>query len=271
MIPILEFREILQRFIPQDSRPVLIYSGLWYLGRSFSEPFSQLPGRLLDLVLDLVGTKRTLLMPTHSSGFKNGTINLDIEPSQTGALSETFRNAPGTLRTASSFFSFAAQGPDAQMLSDLRPKEDWGQGSVLEWVEENDAHLVMIGESWDACSLKHRAEWLSKVPYRYRKTFLGEMIKAGKRETLNECLFVRSLNPTVENVWGDLGPMFAAGGMQAVAFGGGQLAHMNAKALITQMQVRLADDAYAFTQYAGGGPPAELIGLIERKSERASD
>ena len=145
-----------------------------------------------------------------------------------------------------SWRSILALGPDANYLEQLRPQDAWGDNSIYEWMEKTDAHLVSIGEPWDACSLKHRSEWLSKVSYRYLKEFEGEMIRNGKREPLKERLFVRSLDPLVQNNWSKVSELFKTVGMRSIPLGAAQLAHMNSKALIKVMLERLHEDPFAF-------------------------
>jgi aminoglycoside N3'-acetyltransferase len=242
-----EFREKLARLVGQDDRPLVVYSGLWQIGRSFDAPFVEVPQAILETLHDLAGSRRTLVMPTYTSGFRDGVFDLDSEPSQTGVLTELFRKSPGTLRTASAFFSFAARGPEAEKLAALRPRDAWGDGSVFEWMERENAHMIMVGESWDACSLKHRSEWLAQVPYRYLKEFKGTAIRGGKPEPLTERLFVRSLDPLVENIWHGIAPLFEAHGMGSFPIGGGHAAHMDAQELMKAMLGRLREDPFAFS------------------------
>jgi len=63
-----ELRSILVRLLPPDQRPVVVYSGIYSISRIFSSPREELPGKILDMVLDVTGS-RTLLMPTYTNGY----------------------------------------------------------------------------------------------------------------------------------------------------------------------------------------------------------
>jgi aminoglycoside 3-N-acetyltransferase len=247
MIDTSELKSLLKSFIPDDDKPIIIYSGLWYIGRAINIPFRDLPNVTLETLFELAGSRRTIVMPTYTNGFKNGLIDLDNEPSQTGVLTEIFRKSPGVKRTASAFFSFAAHGPEAAMLENLTPTDAWGDDSIFQWMEERDAHLLTIGEPWEACSLKHRSEWITQVPYRYLKEFKGKMIRKGKTVPLTERLFVRSLDPEVDIIWHNLIRLLESGGMKQTPVGAGHIGHMSSRQMLNVLVQKLKVDPFAFT------------------------
>jgi hypothetical protein len=73
------------------------------------------------------------------------------------------------------------------------------------------------------------------------------MIRGGKPEPLTERLFVRSLDPLVENIWHGIVPLFEAHGMRSFPIGGGHAAHMDAQELMKAMLGRLREDPFAFS------------------------
>lgn len=241
-----EIREILKSFLGDDRRPVLAYTGLLGLASVLPGAHEQLPSSLLDLLVEVVGSHRSLLMPTYTNGFRDGLIDLDHEPCNTGMINQLFRLKPGVRRTASAYWSFAVQGPQAEEVASLRPIDAWGEGSLFEWVEQKDAHLLMLGVPWSLCSFLHRVEWLVQVPYRYPKTFSGQMIRNGKRQSLEETLFVRFLDPLAENQWSGIDAYLEAGGMRRVCLGRGQISHMRAQALLASLVPILRRDPFAF-------------------------
>jgi aminoglycoside 3-N-acetyltransferase len=101
---------------------------------------------------------------------------------------------------------------------------------------------------WYMCSYLHRVEWNVRVPYRYLKTFKGEMVRDGKREPLTETLFVRSLEPSAENVWPGLDGYLAAGGMRSLSLGRGQLAETGARSLVESLVPVARRDPFAFVK-----------------------
>ena len=223
--------DILRALLPDRSRPAVVYCGLFAISRSLPPPVEALPAAVLDCILRAVGPARTLLMPTYTGGFRDGRIDLDTAPCTTGMVNERLRQMPGTRRTASAFFSFAAYGPEADDVLALRPEDAWGDGSVFAWIEERDAQLVVLGVPWAMCSFLHRAEWLTRVPYRYQKPFSGVCRRAGAEEQLAERLFVRSLDPLALNTWPSLNELLELHGMRRRVLGRTHFASISAKGL----------------------------------------
>lgn len=243
-----ELVTLLRRMLPDDDRPVLAYTGLFALARAFPPPPEAVPKRVLDSLLEAVGVERTLLLPTYTRGYSDGFIDLDATPCTTGMVNELFRRMPGTRRTRSAFFSFAARGPDASELAELRPAEAWGEGSLFDWVARRNTQVVMLGVPWSMCSFLHYAEWVCNVPYRYRKEFAGECFVEGRREPLVETLFVRSLDPVVENAWPGLDELLAPHGMVSTPIGRSQLASADARAILDAVVPILRRDPFTFVR-----------------------
>ena len=195
-----DFERALQEIIPDDGRAVAVFSALWPIARA-----TRLPAEALCVEISAMLTgfleHRTLMMPTFTSGFKNGLCNLDEEPSTTGALTEHFRGLDGVRRTRSAYFSFAVKGPGADELAALRPPDAWGDGSLYAWLYDNAAHIVTIGVHPTHCSFSHYAEWLRReiIFYRFNREFKGQVIHEGTRETMVESLFLRQNDPSPVN------------------------------------------------------------------------
>jgi aminoglycoside 3-N-acetyltransferase len=245
-----QFRETLVQLLGDDARPVVAYSGLFSIAREFPIAADRLPRALLDALLSAVGPRRTFLMPTYVSGFKNGVLNLDTEPAATGMINECFRTMAGVRRTSSVFWPFSVTGPHAVELVSLRPIDAVGEGSLFEWIETQNAHILMLGVHWHMCSFLHRLEWLAQVPYRYLKTFEGDVIRDGNRSRLRERVFVRSLDPLVENEWPGIESRLAAKGMRSIPVGRGRVAEIGAQPLLAALRPIIEDDPFAFVKNA---------------------
>lgn len=241
---------ILSELLPKDSRPVVTYSGIWNIASAFEGDRKDLVPSTLETLLDAVGRHRTLAMPTYTSGFgTSGTLDLDTTPGFTGAVNESLRLLPDAKRSRSAFFSFASVGPEAAHLQALKPEHVWGAESLFEWIHLRDAHLIMIGVPLHMCSFLHRVEWLGRVPYRYEKSFSGNIILNGNKERLDEKLFVRSYDPMAENIWPEAEALLErAGLMQRRELGRGFVLHINAKALVDRLMKVMKDDPYAFVK-----------------------
>ncbi|HEY1719612.1 MAG TPA: AAC(3) family N-acetyltransferase [Magnetospirillaceae bacterium] len=235
----------LDRMIGTRPNPVVIYTAVWPLGRALGLGGKETLDGVLGTVLDVVGS-RSLAMPAFTHGFRDGFCNLDAEPSITGMLSEAFRLRPGVRRTVSAFFSFAVQGPQADAMVALRPQRAWGEGSLYEWFEQQDATFVLLGAHPTHCSYLHRMEWLiaDKIAYRYPKSFHGRVRHEGNDIGVSEELFVRSLQPVAKNDFTVLTPILVAGGMASEPFGGAPLSVMSARAMRDAFLPRLHADPF---------------------------
>lgn len=245
---LLDLQKSLSSLLPKDSRPVVVYTGLWTLLPGLPSAVSKPAESVLEVLQSVLGTKRTVLMPTYTNGYRNGYLDLDHEPGTTGMINELFRKQPASYRTASVFFSFAAQGPMAESLGSLRPKDVWGEGSLFEWIEAENAYLLMLGVPLQMCSFLHRFEWNAQVPYRYKKDFVGKILLRGREESLNERLYVRSLDPVAENSWPNLEEGLKSQWLVKSAFGRGSLILTDAKSLSRVVMGRLSVDPYSFVK-----------------------
>lgn len=228
-----KLRETITKLIDSDNKPVVVYAALWPFMKTLELPLEEIPVSVLNLLIKIIGSDRSLLMPTFASGYKDGICNLDEEPSTTGVLSELFRKYPLSRRTLSAFFSFNILGPHTKEVICLQPKDIWGDGSLYEWMEKQDVHFLMLGTHPTHCSYLHRMEWLNedKITYRYRKTFTGTLIRDGERIPMMENLFVRSLTPPVINDFTVILSYLRRGGMSAIILDGVHVAHMRAKSM----------------------------------------
>jgi len=145
--------------------------------------------------------ERTLLMPTFTTGYKDGKLNLDYAPSSTGIITESFRLRKGIFRSCSAFFSFSVRGDEKGEIMMLRPRDAWGNGSIYHWMELNNARVINFGTHPTHSSYFHRLEWLARdyINYRIEKLFSGELTLNGKSFNLTESLFVRESLRHIQN------------------------------------------------------------------------
>jgi aminoglycoside 3-N-acetyltransferase len=127
--------------------------------------FGYLPGgpaAMVQALLDVLGPRGTLVLPTHSNCVL-GTPPYDplTSPSNTGAVTEYFRKLPGVVRGAHPTHSVAALGPRAVELTsaqraDRTPMDRegfWGRlcdlgGDVLLLCPIRSATVFHAGEAW---------------------------------------------------------------------------------------------------------------------------
>ncbi len=219
-------KQTLQEFAIKD-KPLVVFSAMFPFMRYLGGNADGFCTELIDILQE---NSASLFMPTFVS-FSGDVCNLDTEVSTTGALTEIFRKRSDTERTLSAFFPFSVSGDDRDEVCALEPADAWGDSSLYEWFEQNDAYILTLGCHTTHCSFTHRVEWLCKeiITYRYDKDFVNKIIYKGKERLLNERLFVRQLEPEPVNDWTWATNTFLRNGMQIVNIEGIKLSLMNAK------------------------------------------
>lgn len=244
-----DLKKNLNEIIGRDNAPIAVFSALWPLLRASRLPGDALSAKVLGALKDIAGD-RTLLMPAFAAGFRDGVCNLDESPSQTGALSEYFRTQDDTRRTVCPFFSFAVSGKYADEMVALRPKDAWGQGSLYEWMYNNNVRIVTIGTHPTHCSFTHYAEWLMRehISYRYSKEFSGNIIHEGKSFDVKFNMFVRCLEPSVENDFTWLLGEYKKHGMDHRVIDGVSISAIDARAKIDLITEIMQQDPLALVK-----------------------
>jgi aminoglycoside N3'-acetyltransferase len=209
-----ELQSSMAALVGQDDRPIVVYGALWPIMREMRRNDSAAVDEILEAVIQ-VAAGRDLLMPSFAEGYRDGVCNLDEAPASTGVLSEHFRRRPESLRTLSAYYSFNVLGSAKPELGGLMPLDAWGEGSVYDWMEQRNARFLMLGTHPTHCSYLHRLEWLvrEQLPYRYRKPFIGTLIRGGEPIPCEETLYVRSLTPPAKNDFTVLLPVLREAGM----------------------------------------------------------
>lgn len=211
-----------------QDKPIVVYSAMFPFMRYMQNNPQDFCGELIEI---LINNSASVFMPTFTNGFKDGFCNLDTEKSTTGSLTEIFRKRDSVKRTLSAFFSFGVIGEAQKETVNLKAKHAWGEGSLYEWFEQEDAQILTIGTHPTHCSFTHRAEWHCKdtIPYRYDKTFEGTVIRDGEKIHLTETLLVRNLNPSPINDWTWAVNDFINDGMKIISVNNIQISKISAK------------------------------------------
>jgi len=126
-----ELGDELARHLPPDTEIVMVHSSLDGLQPMYSGDFRE----VLDALIDLCGTHRTLAMPAFFFGgrtldpiayFRERPVfDVRRQPSETGLLTELFRRRKGVRRSLHPVHSVIALGPQADDSPTEKPALDY--------------------------------------------------------------------------------------------------------------------------------------------------
>lgn len=104
-------------------------------------------------------------------------------PTSLGAIPESFRTWPGTLRSSHPLESVCARGPVAEDVVAVHPFEfSEGEGTPFDKLHEFEARILLLGVGFNRCTALHFAETLSSR--RRTTTVRFPCWRQGKREWL---------------------------------------------------------------------------------------
>ena len=164
-------RDQIRSVLPKEPSVAVIHSDL----SKFRVKDKNFIWSILYAVGALADEGWTLLFPSFTFSFCSGKFfSSKKSPSETGILADkVLLNFPDARRTAAPIYSFVSLGEKTALINRLLPKTTFGLGSVFEWLEKQNAQVVMLGCDWKYCTQFHRYEELAAVKYREFKTFEG--------------------------------------------------------------------------------------------------
>ena len=244
------FRRDLLEVMPASADVILLHSGLFGFANRLPVAAREIPGIVLDVLDDIIGPSRTLVMPTYFFGFPRVRVFDDVTTRpDTGVIAERFLNRPDVRRSAQPMNSYAVLGPRAEELLARPCTTAWGKDGIMAWFYEVDARFVSLGVgSLLSCSYYHMAEQWEGVPYRYFKRFIGERRHDGAVVgACSEVMYVRPLGYTFDFLGVPVDELMDARGLKArpAEAGGVMMESMSMRDIIHTSQEILRDDMYA--------------------------
>ena len=149
---------------------------------------------IYDTLLDL-GIP-TICFPTYTFSFcNNQNFNVDTSKSQMGALNEYARMSENSIRSLDPLMSIAVTGNNTDLVADVS-QLSIGADSTFDRIRRlPNVKFLFLGVDLGACfTYMHYLEWGARVPYRYDRTFSGQVIAGEKTSTIDQDLFVRYNN-----------------------------------------------------------------------------
>ena len=154
---------------------LLVHSAIQFLGRPQGGIEMYLQALSAALKLPTYGTLAT---PAFNFGFAHGQV---YDPARTpaegmGVFSEFVRQQPAALRTRHPMQSLAVIGKHAAELARRDTPSAFDPGSAFARLLELDFKLLLLGADIQAASIVHYSEQRANVPYRYWKSFPGQIV-----------------------------------------------------------------------------------------------
>ena len=186
MIKEKDFKIALDQVIKDDDDVIVLYSGIYSFINNLNfdtKSTVKLPERILKLIEEKVGKKRTLFLPSFTGKFYNKFGFYDIEKSidnNNGVLSKEALKR-NYYRTRQPIHSYLVYG-NISNIRNFKLTTSWGKKSILEFFSKNNARICNLGLPWNkGCAYLHRFEEIYNVPWRYNKKFLCDLKKNGKK------------------------------------------------------------------------------------------
>ncbi|MCG8608658.1 AAC(3) family N-acetyltransferase [bacterium] len=245
LIPTVTFYDIRKSLVGVGIEPgdiVYVAAFMAILGNA-----SSIVDETIDALVDAVGPDGTIVMPTFNFGFCRGeTFDRETTKSTCGVLTEAFRQRPEAKRTVyPPYHSVAAIGRHADEISRIRSTTSFGKDSVFHWLFQKQAKHVLLGCSHaEGVTHLHWLEEMFEVPYRFWKSFHGQIRVDGEIQQGTYLMFARRLDLSVQ--WGDVeifGEEFeAAGFVQEERLGFGKIKSFRLRDFYEFMAPRMQRD-----------------------------
>ena len=152
----------------------------------------------LETILDVIGRKGTLVLPTYNWDFCKG-INFDYIKTQsmTGVLGKVALKRDDFIRTTNPIYSFAAAGKEKNHLYDLKHSSCFGEDSPFSYFHKKNVKYLSIGVDYKFLGFTpvHYVEEKVGVSYRYFKNFKGKYVdNNGNQKDVIYKFFVKDLS-----------------------------------------------------------------------------
>lgn len=178
---------------------VFLSTSLGMLGKPEKvKSFSKISNSLLNSLIEIIGPKGNIFVPTYSYSFgnKRKIFSVNNTKSKLGQFPNFFLKKKSVYRSIDPMISVAGMGSDVKNILFKISDTSYGKNCVFERllkVKNLKCCNVGLGNNW--VPFIHYVDWLNKVPFRYDKYFKGIIIDRNKkRKTYNWHYPVRNLS-----------------------------------------------------------------------------
>ncbi|MGL9621711.1 AAC(3) family N-acetyltransferase [Bradyrhizobium sp. U531] len=159
--------------------------------------YTALSNFVIDVFLEVLGQKGTLMVPTYTYSFGRGhPYDVDTTPSWIGEFPEVFRSRTNAVRSRDPMMSWAAIGPSSQAILRNVSNHCYGTGSAFDNIARANGMICTLGIGLWSATFCHYVERMANVPFRFDKCFRGTIREHGQ-EREEEWIFFAA--PRVSN------------------------------------------------------------------------
>lgn len=154
----------------------------------------ELASLFCDRIFDCIGEEGTLVVPTFTYSFPRREIfDPVLSASRMGTFAEWIRRHPKAKRSLDPCYSVAALGGRADELTESAPENSFGPGCFFDRFMKAGGRIFNL--NFDAGStFVHYVERELRVPYRFDKTFEGEIRLGDTTVQSRSTIWVRYLS-----------------------------------------------------------------------------
>jgi aminoglycoside 3-N-acetyltransferase len=181
---------------------VLIHSNISELYKNLiKENFNFSLNDVLDIFLEHIGPKGTLIFPTFNFTFCKGNFFSSKDTvSEMGSLSELARIRAGENRTWHPVYSFALFGNIPNKEIQKKNYSAYGEDSIFNWLTDVNGKISIINlTDQNSMTYYHHVEEIMNVDWRFHKNFTGDYIDFNdvKKKTTAK-IFVRDISKGIK-------------------------------------------------------------------------
>ncbi len=226
---------------------ILAHSAIFSLGKLASASIADIPAKITETILEVLGSEGTLVVPAFNFAFCKGEAfdrqNTDCRGM--GVFSEYVRTHPRSTRSFHPLQSLAAMGKFAEDICSKDTPSTFDKNGPIGSMIDRQSKLLLLGAPMQSASLVHYLEESFQVPYRYWKEFRGTYINHGQTSDRTYKMYARdlTLNPRLHLAliedW-----LQQAGLIQSAKVGAGVIKACSFRSFLEVTTAKLKEDPY---------------------------
>jgi aminoglycoside 3-N-acetyltransferase len=178
---------------------IFIHTSLKTIGKYEDLKQPDLLNMIKKAIFDIIGENGFIAVPTFNFNFAKGDeFDVDNTPSEgMGVFSEFIRKHEDSKRTSHPMHSISILGKNSDHIASLEGNTEFSEGSAFDHLLKMKCKILFLGDSFTE-TFFHIAEEKAKVPYRFWKTFRGNLIKNSFKKVIEIQYYARNLEDNPE-------------------------------------------------------------------------